>query len=387
MMLKVGTSDAMEWALPVGYVFAPSDQELVEFLRDKIEGRRVEYDYYNCLQSLISECDLYGDQEPWDIWTQHYLNVNWRRGDDDHEDLYFFTKLKKLSVNGSRISRKVGSGTWSGAFSVHVNGKNKNNPTVAVKKHFTYENKERSDHGGVTWIMHEFSLLHDHYEGETKKAADQCFVICRLRKKYHAKTKKNNNNNVNNNNIFDNHLLYQYSTDLHSTKKMRLNDDNIISDGVDDFQEHSQGIIDDSLLLKNDDAFVTCGADEELLLVQEIEALLMFSEETERKDDQPSPPPTTTAAGDVHPDNGDDDPEVIAEIHNFLFSEEPDYQEVDHDGMLMHNYSANSYLENYSGELKRAKLDDASTDGTSLPTLPCIADHDDHVMELVQKIN
>ncbi|WRX12166.1 NAC domain - like 10 [Theobroma cacao] len=60
-------------------------------------------------QVQIKDFDLYGEKEPWEIWDLHGgFNLQ------SDEDLYFFTKLKKKSQNGSRINRSVGTGTWMG---------------------------------------------------------------------------------------------------------------------------------------------------------------------------------------------------------------------------------------------------------------------------------
>ncbi|WRX12483.1 NAC domain - like 10 [Theobroma cacao] len=103
-------------------------------------------------QVQIKDFDLYGEKEPWEIWDLHGgCNLQ------SDEDLYFFTKLKKKSQNGSRINRSVGTGTWMGEDS----GKPIYSQLSAIqplgfKRRFRYE-------GGVPqqvgqWIMHEYSL-------------------------------------------------------------------------------------------------------------------------------------------------------------------------------------------------------------------------------------
>ncbi|KAK1559646.1 hypothetical protein Q3G72_016824 [Acer saccharum] len=87
-------------AIAVGFRFLPTDEELVTyFLFNKIFAQT---DPFNDLEKFsVREGDLYGSQDPWDIWSLY--------GGDNLEDgqpLYFFTRLKKVSSKGSRISRR-----------------------------------------------------------------------------------------------------------------------------------------------------------------------------------------------------------------------------------------------------------------------------------------
>ncbi|KAH7511806.1 hypothetical protein FEM48_Zijuj12G0021600 [Ziziphus jujuba var. spinosa] len=208
--------------------------------------------------SSIFEYDLYGDQEPWDIWNR-FRDHNQRRRQGGDQDLYFFTKLKKVSINGSRINRRVGSGTWSGAYSetmfasasrISQYNNNNSNIPIAVKKHFRYENDECPEHHGA-WILHEFSL-YDQIGTTTSCSNSDQFVVCRLRKKYddQAAAAGNNKKNKKRNSIkFDHHhhhqtYLHQPTAPLlHTNKKMRLSDQNS-SDHQDihrvvDHQQHN----------------------------------------------------------------------------------------------------------------------------------------------------
>ncbi|KAI9181506.1 hypothetical protein LWI28_015629 [Acer negundo] len=164
-------------AIAVGFRFLPTDEELVTyFLFNKIFAPTYPF---NDLEKLsVREGDLYGSQDPRDIWNLY--------GGDNLEDgqpLYFFTRLKKVSCNGSRISRRVGSGTWAGEDSGDTI--TSQNYVVGVKKRFRYENKKSPDNGA--WIMHEFavdpSLLRQHQKPED-------IVLCRIKKNPVAEKKK-----------------------------------------------------------------------------------------------------------------------------------------------------------------------------------------------------
>jgi hypothetical protein len=80
-------------AVPVGFRFAPDDEELlVDFLQKKVRGEPLPHDW-------VVEYDIYGDKEPWMIFDKTLKQI-----------FFVFTKLKKKSK--SRMDRVVGSGTW-----------------------------------------------------------------------------------------------------------------------------------------------------------------------------------------------------------------------------------------------------------------------------------
>ncbi|KAK2634487.1 hypothetical protein Ddye_029279 [Dipteronia dyeriana] len=94
---------AADFRCSVGLKFLPTDRELVGYyLFNKIYAKTESF-------TDVEKVLVIAFQEPWQIWELC--------GGDDLEDsqaLHLFTRLKKASVNGSRISRKVGSGTWAG---------------------------------------------------------------------------------------------------------------------------------------------------------------------------------------------------------------------------------------------------------------------------------
>ena len=96
----------VDFLISVGCRFLPTDKELLSFsLSNKLFMTHTETEQaFNDLEkALVKECDLYDSLEPWEIWNLY--------GGDHQEDgqaLYFFVQLKKVSVNGSRICRRVG---------------------------------------------------------------------------------------------------------------------------------------------------------------------------------------------------------------------------------------------------------------------------------------
>ncbi|KAK0582774.1 hypothetical protein LWI29_029401 [Acer saccharum] len=169
---------AASFRIPMGYRFEPTDEELVTyFLFNKIFAE-TDGPFTDIEKFSVREGDLYGSQDPCDIWNLY--------GGDNLEDgkpLYLFTRLKKVSSNGSRISRRVGSGTWAGEDSGDTI--TSQNYVVGVKKRFRYENKKSPDNGA--WIMHEFAvdptLLRQHQKPDD-------IVLCRMKKNPVAEKKK-----------------------------------------------------------------------------------------------------------------------------------------------------------------------------------------------------
>ena len=73
----------------VGYRFRPDiEQLLVHYLRPKLEGQAFP-------QGPVHYSDLYGDQEPWQIWEAYKESLE---KDQKRKDLYFITEnLKRLA--------------------------------------------------------------------------------------------------------------------------------------------------------------------------------------------------------------------------------------------------------------------------------------------------
>ncbi|KDO57427.1 hypothetical protein CISIN_1g045647mg, partial [Citrus sinensis] len=154
--------------LPLGCKFQPSDEQLVLFyLFNKISGTPAPF-----LDDFVRTENLYGNKEPWQIWRQFGV-----RDLEDGEDLYFFTRLKKKSVNGSRIDRRVGTGTWQGEDAGKAVVSRNSRKKIGSKKRFRYE-KDQSPHN-CCWILHEYSL-NPLQLPQNLQSSD--LVLCRIRK-------------------------------------------------------------------------------------------------------------------------------------------------------------------------------------------------------------
>ncbi|XP_024178907.1 NAC domain-containing protein 2-like [Rosa chinensis] len=161
-----------------GVRFCPMEDELVLFyLKPLLSGEKVPG-----RNSVVFDCDLYGRQEPWEIWEAYKT----RRPNDLrlNKDIYFFTQHKKMSSTDSRIRRTVGNGTWKGDNSGKPVKSLETGRVVGLKKRLTYKN-EASVHNGC-WILHEFYLDRS-LRDKKQKAKD--YVLCLLRKNGEPETK------------------------------------------------------------------------------------------------------------------------------------------------------------------------------------------------------
>lgn len=152
------------------------------------------------------EFDLYGETEPWIIW-EAYGGPRLK-----HQDLFFFTRLKKAA--NTRINRKIGSssGTWSqGEPSKPIFDKKKNkdkDTPIGRKTKLRYENKLVPEQHGC-WYMEEYTPLHG--------AAQHDYVICRFRENRNRSSSSSSSAEALTN--YGNKRKYQYDDHSEPTKK------------------------------------------------------------------------------------------------------------------------------------------------------------------------
>nr|XP_011460797.1 PREDICTED: NAC domain-containing protein 48-like [Fragaria vesca subsp. vesca] len=169
--------DGSDSHLLPGYRFCPMEEELIlSYLYPKVKGEEVPGEEY-----LIFNSDLYGKNDPWEIWNMYKE----RRKNDLRfsQDLYFFTQRKKRTVNGSRKGRTVGSGTWKAVSSDDVSA---GGTVVGHRSRFSYENKESVEHG--RWIMLEYELERSQVSMLNQQDVHK-YVLCKLRKNKGSKEK------------------------------------------------------------------------------------------------------------------------------------------------------------------------------------------------------
>ncbi|KAF7836527.1 NAC transcription factor 47-like [Senna tora] len=167
------------FVFPGGFRFIPKDEELIQYyLFNKITGMPLP-------EGVVLECDLYGSENPWEIWQRYsHKVVKWEEG----EDLYFFTTLKKKSSR--RIERSVGIGRWEGEGGSDIKHPNTGKVIGCVKR-LRFEKSQTHQDGG--WIMHEYSLDPSHLPPQFQL---HNYVLCRIRKnKRIIKDKRSTNTN------------------------------------------------------------------------------------------------------------------------------------------------------------------------------------------------
>ncbi|GFY82823.1 hypothetical protein Acr_02g0010630 [Actinidia rufa] len=131
----------MALPVPYGFTFNPKDHELIYLLLRKANGNSLPVD-----EHLIEECDLFGKEEPWEIF-----------GRGTEKTRYFFAKLKKKgkSAHGSNFVRTAGKGTWKGQDGM-IPIKDDQGKTIGFKKNLIYMGKGPNTHG--RWLMKEYHL-------------------------------------------------------------------------------------------------------------------------------------------------------------------------------------------------------------------------------------
>ncbi|XP_044483872.1 NAC domain-containing protein 60-like [Mangifera indica] len=147
----------MEAVCPLGYHFSPTEEELVKYFLDRrVRGEPLPL-------SPIMECNLYGNQAPWEIFDQS----------NDQKVWYCFTRLNYTGNSKKRVGRTGGGGTWHGEKSGVEISDSETGRIIGLKKTFTFRIKGVTDKQ-VSWIMHEFSLI----------GVVPCdIVLCKLKKK------------------------------------------------------------------------------------------------------------------------------------------------------------------------------------------------------------
>ncbi|KAI3861116.1 hypothetical protein MKX03_025671 [Papaver bracteatum] len=155
-------------ALPPGFRFHPTDEELVVYYLDrKINNQTIELE-------IIPEVDLY-KCEPWDLPDKSYLpskDMEW----------YFFSQRDRKYPNGSRTNRATRAGYWKATGKDRTINSHKR--AVGMKKTLVYY-RGRAPHGIRTnWVMHEYRLVDSIFDDtEANASLKDAYALCRVLKK------------------------------------------------------------------------------------------------------------------------------------------------------------------------------------------------------------
>ncbi|MCL7033218.1 hypothetical protein MKW94_003165 [Papaver nudicaule] len=138
----MGDQNLEDSYVPIGFKFAPSDDELISFfLKNKI-ANPLEYNL-----PKIPETNIYAHL------PQELLDGN------KDKDAYFFTLRNKRHVKGSYVNRSVkeGSGHWRISGSNEINGVD--GSVIGHKNNLKfYTGKNRKECKGTDWLMNEFVM-------------------------------------------------------------------------------------------------------------------------------------------------------------------------------------------------------------------------------------
>ncbi|KAF3442544.1 hypothetical protein FNV43_RR16460 [Rhamnella rubrinervis] len=139
----ISASSAAEYfdSLPPGFLFSPSDKELVvDYLREKILNRPLPI-------NRIHVVDLY-KHNPQQLTDMHKLH---------REDAwYFFTRRDRKYPKGSRPNRSVADGYWKAISICHKVMLKKD--IVGYKRNFDFYEGKQPDGKKTSWKMQEYTI-------------------------------------------------------------------------------------------------------------------------------------------------------------------------------------------------------------------------------------
>ncbi|KAF4359797.1 hypothetical protein F8388_008359 [Cannabis sativa] len=154
--------------LPPGYVFAPSEEELiVHYLENKVNG--------HSLPMHINEDNVYL-YNPWQLIQKYPLQRF------DEGCLYLFSPLHKLSEGGNkRPSRSAGDGHYRSSRCYPIISSEGN--TIGYETHLKFymgkpSNKDDDDNK-TNWLLTEYRLMNKQPNNNNKTTLDEC-VLCKL---------------------------------------------------------------------------------------------------------------------------------------------------------------------------------------------------------------
>ncbi|CAN6293244.1 unnamed protein product [Urochloa humidicola] len=148
----------MDSALPPGFRFYPSDEELVCFyLRNKVANQRV-------TSGTLVEVDLHA-REPWELPDVAKLTA---------EEWYFFSFRDRKYATGSRTNRATKTGYWKATGKDRVVHETGTRAMVGMRKTLVFYRGRAPNGQKTSWVMHEFRL-------ETPNSPPkEDWVLCRV---------------------------------------------------------------------------------------------------------------------------------------------------------------------------------------------------------------
>ncbi|CAD6266552.1 unnamed protein product [Miscanthus lutarioriparius] len=150
-------------ALPVGFRFRPTDEELVRhYLKPKIAGRA----HADLL--LIPDVDL-SACEPWELPAKALI-----RSDDP--EWFFFAPLDRKYPGGHRSNRSTAAGYWKATGKDRLIRSRPAGTLIGVKKTLVFHRGRAPRGHRSSWIMHEYRTA----EPQLQQGQNGSFVLYRL---------------------------------------------------------------------------------------------------------------------------------------------------------------------------------------------------------------
>ncbi|XP_030477836.2 NAC domain-containing protein 19-like [Cannabis sativa] len=156
----------MNLNFPPGYVFAPTDEQLiVHFLQKKVNGEFVNI-------PMIKHDNIYL-YNPWQLIEKYPLQRY------DKGCLYFFTPLYKLSEGGNkRPSRSAGDGHYrtSRSYPIISSQGNQIGYTTHLKFYMGKPSNKDNEANKTNWLLTEYRLTKEGNHNKNIKTLDECVM-------------------------------------------------------------------------------------------------------------------------------------------------------------------------------------------------------------------
>ncbi|XP_062217466.1 protein CUP-SHAPED COTYLEDON 1-like [Phragmites australis] len=148
----------IEWTLPPGFRFYPSDEELVcHYLHKKVANERI-------AQGTLVEVDLHA-REPWELPEVAKLTAS---------EWYFFSFRDRKYATGSRTNRATKSGYWKATGKDREVRSPATRAVVGMRKTLVFYQGRAPNGIKSGWVMHEFRLDAPH------SPPKEDWVLCRV---------------------------------------------------------------------------------------------------------------------------------------------------------------------------------------------------------------